>query len=197
MIYEALQRPTEVAVAGERALYAALLEDAVACAQGVASPLGASKAAMLDRTWRWIDGCPAVVSFEDVCDVLGIAPQTLRARLEPYRNGAPPAPKPVESAPPRRIDTTEIAGLIRAGVPLREIAERVGLSISKVSILSGSLATTIKAERDAEIVRRAAEGETYRQIGGAFQLSPNRVLRIVRAARREAGESDATSWNGR
>ena len=74
--------------------------------------------------------------------------------------------------------------MISAGHSLRAVAETLGVSISKVSVLSRGLASRLKVTRDAEIVRLRRAGWLHRALAAHFGLSVTRIVRIC--ARREA-----------
>ena len=76
--------------------------------------------------------------------------------------------------------------MIREGQPLRVVAETFGISVSKASILSCSLASRIKAERDEEIRHLRGLGWTHRALAKRFSLSRIRVMRICAGRTRRA-----------
>jgi len=184
---------TEVGpAAGERALMRAVLEDAIRCLIGEVGPRH-QRGALAAEARQWIETVDPrwLFSFENVCDGLGLNAANLRRRL--LRDAPAPA-LPDASAPtladarqpggrgvrPRRETPAEcdIVQMIRAGRPLRVVAQTFGISISKASILSCGLASRMKAERDDEIRRLRAEGWTHRALAAHFELSRIRVMRI-------------------
>ncbi len=157
---------TEVGrAAGERALMRAVLEDAIRCLIGEVGPRH-QRGALAAEARQWIETADPrwPFSFENVCDGLGVNAANLRRRL--LRDAPAPA-LPEPSAPtlvdarqpggcgvrPRRETPAEcdIVQMIRAGRPLRVVAQTFGISISKASILSCGLAT----RRSAGCVPRA------------------------------------------
>jgi len=127
--------------AGERALLRAVLEDAVRCMAGEIGPVRERPVLAADaRAWvtnpdrRW------PMSFENVCDALGFEAVALRTRLlrdHPAlaivdMTDARVAPRPRREAPAE----ADVVRMIREGQPLRVVAERFGISISKASIIS-------------------------------------------------------------
>jgi len=178
--------------AGERALMRAVLEDAIRCLIGEVGPRH-QRGALAAEARQWIEIADPrwPFSFENVCDGLGLNAANLRRRL--LRDAPAPA-LPDASAPtladarqpggrgvrPRRETPAEcdIVQMIRAGRPLRVVAQTFGISISKASILSCGLASRMKAERDEEICRLRAEGWTHRALAAHFELSRIRVMRI-------------------
>jgi hypothetical protein len=138
-----------------------------------------------DRCWAF--------SFENVCDALGLSAEALRARLlrtiAPVPFDGADIDVRVPSRPRRPVPAEEdVMRMIREGNPLRVVAERFGISVSKASILSSGLASRIKAERDEEIRGLRREGWTHRALAARFGLSRIRVMRIC--ARRDGGEVD-------
>ncbi len=176
----------------ERALMRAVLEDAIRCLIGEVGPRH-QRGALAAEARQWIEIADPrwPFSFENVCDGLGLNAANLRRRL--LRDAPAPA-LPDASAPtladarqpggrgvrPRRETPAEcdIVQMIRAGRPLRVVAQTFGISISKASILSCGLASRMKAERDEEIRRLRAEGWTHRALAAHFELSRIRVMRI-------------------
>ena len=184
---------TEVGpAAGERALMRAVLEDAMRCLIGEVGPRH-QRGALAAEARQWIETADPrwPFSFENVCDGLGLHAANLRRRL--LRDAPAPA-LPDASAPtladarqpggrgvrPRRETPAEcdIVQMIRAGRPLRVVAQTFGISISKASILSCGLASRMKAERDEEIRCLRAEGWTHRALAAHFELSRIRIMRI-------------------
>jgi len=176
---------TEVGpAAGERALMRAVLEDAMRCLIGEVAPRH-QRGALAAEARQWIETADPrwPFSFENVCDGLGLNAANLRRRL--LRDAPAPA-LPDARQPggrgvrPRRETPAEcdIVQMIRAGRPLRVVAQTFGISISKASILSCGLASRMKAERDEEIRRLRAEGWTHRALAAHFELSRIRVMRI-------------------
>lgn len=169
--------------AGERALLRAVLEDAIRCMAGEIGPVrerpvlaAEARAWVGDRDRQW------PMSFENVCDALGFAPEALRDRLlrdHPVLafvdvSDARLAPRPRREAPAE----ADVVRMIREGHPLRVVAERFGISISKASIISSGLASRLKAERDEEIRALRRAGWTHRALAARFGLSRIRILRI-------------------
>jgi DNA-binding CsgD family transcriptional regulator len=161
----------------------ALLEDAIGCLAGAVGQQNEREALALDaRQWveardrRW------PFSFENVCEALDFDAESLRRRL--LRDHAAPVARTRTPIPCMRpaAETSpaehEVIRMIKCGEPLRAVAERFGISISKVSVLSCGLASRMKAERDREIRELRAAGLTYRQLASRFGLSRIRVMRI-------------------
>jgi len=179
--------------AGVRALMRAVLEDAIHCMAGEVGPLRERpQLAASARAWVADEDRSRTFSFENVCDALGLSSGPLRVRL---LHTIPPVPVEgcdidvrVPSRPRRPLPAEEdVIRMIRAGHPLRVVAERFGISVSKASILSSGLASRIKAERDVEICELRREGWTHRALAARFGLSRIRVMRIC--ARRAAAEA--------
>ncbi len=184
---------TEVGpAAGERALMRAVLEDAIRCVIGEVGPRH-QRGALAAEARQWIETADPrwPFSFENVCDGLGLNAANLRRRLlrDAPAPVLPDAPAPTladarqpggRGVRPRRETPAEcdIVQMIRAGRPLRVVAQTFGISISKASILSCGLASRMKAERDEEIRRLRAEGWTHRALAAHFELSRIRVMRI-------------------
>jgi len=184
---------TEVGrAAGERALMRAVLEDAIRCLIGEVGPRH-QRGALAAEARQWIEIADPrwPFSFENVCDGLGLNAANLRRRL--LRDA--PAPALPDASAPTLADARQPGGrgvrsrretpaecdivqMIRAGRPLRVVAQTFGISISKASILSCGLASRMKAERDEEIRRLRAEGWTHRALAAHFELSRIRVMRI-------------------
>ena len=78
----------------------------------------------------------------------------------------------------------DVVSMIRAGHSVSAVAETLGMSVSKVSVLSRGLASRLKVARDAEIVRLRRAGRSHRALATHFGLSVTRILRIC--ARHEA-----------
>ena len=163
----------------------AVLEDAIRCLHGGGSPMRERLSLASDaRSWiesgdgRW------PYSFENLCGALDIDPARLRSRLARV-TPVFMAREPEVTMRPRHASVAEgeVARMIREGHPLRIIAETLGVSISKVSVLSRGLASRLKAERDEEIMRLRSSGWTHRALADRFNLSRIRVIRIC--ARRE------------
>ena len=169
--------------AGERALLRAVLEDAIRCMAGEIGPVrerpmlaAEARVWVTDTERRW------PMSFENVCESLGFEAGALRARL--LRNhpalamidptDARLTPRPRREAPAE----ADVVRMIREGQPLRVVAERFGISISKASIISAGLASRLKAERDEEIRGLRRDGWTHRALAARFGLSRIRVMRI-------------------
>ena len=178
-------------VAGERALMRAVLEDAIRCLVGEVGPRY-QRGRLAAEARAWIEGADPHwhFSFENLCDGLGLDSGRLRARL--LRDA--PVPVAVDGRqlagrgvrPPRETPAEDqIVQMIRAGRPLRVVAQTFGISVSKASILSRGLASRMKAERDEEIRRLRLDGWTHRALGARFALSRIRIMRIC-ARRGEA-----------
>jgi len=178
--------------AGERALMRAVLEDGIRCLIGEVGPRH-QRGALAAEARQWIETADPrwPFSFENVCDGLGLEATNLRRRLlrDAPAPALPDAPAPTladarqpggRGVRPRRETPAEcdIVQMIRAGRPLRVVAQTFGISISKASILSCGLASRMKAERDEEIRRLRAEGWTHRALAAHFELSRIRVMRI-------------------
>ncbi len=176
----------------ERALMRAVLEDAIRCLIGEVGPRH-QRGALAAEARQWIEIADPrwPFSFENVCDGLGLNAANLRRRL--LRDA--PAPALPDASAPTLADARQPGGrgvrsrretpaecdivqMIRAGRPLRVVAQTFGISISKASILSCGLASRMKAERDEEIRRLRAEGWTHRALAAHFELSRIRVMRI-------------------
>jgi hypothetical protein len=168
--------------AGERALMRAVLEDAVRCLAGEIGARDERPQLAADaRRWVLDPDLHWPFSFENVCDALGLDAGRLRAELLRDAPAIPPAATAPDVTPrPRREGPSEqdIVRMIRAGHPLRVVAETFGISVSKASILSCGLASRMKSERDEEIRRLREAGWTYRALAARFSLSRIRVMRI-------------------
>jgi DNA-binding CsgD family transcriptional regulator len=169
--------------AGERALLRAVLEDAIRCMAGEIGPV--RERPMLAAEARdWVSDADRrwPMSFENVCESLGFEPAALRARLLRDHPAVPlidlgdvrVATRPRRETPAE----ADVVRMIREGHPLRVVAERFGISISKASIISSGLASRLKAERDEEIRVLRREGWTHRALAARFGLSRIRVMRI-------------------
>src|ERR1051326_1669656 len=123
---------------GERALMRAVLEDAIQCLAAETGPTGhRSRLAAEARAWVADDDSQSPFSFANLCDALGFNCETLRARLL----ASAPILLPLDAD---AVAATKVAGrgpaqqgindMIRAGYPLRTVAARFGISISKASI---------------------------------------------------------------
>src|SRR5213083_1772691 len=110
-------------MAGERALMRAVLEDAIRCLVGEVGPRY-QRGRLAAEARAWIEGADPHwhFSFENLCDSLGLDSGRLLAR----RGVRPPRETPAED---------EIVQMIRAGRPLRVVAQTFGISVSKASIL--------------------------------------------------------------
>lgn len=169
--------------AAERGLMRALLEDAIGC---LAGEIGQRRErhALAAEARHWMENRDRQwpFSFENVCDGLDLDAGYLRARLL-LTAAPPPASRARRAARSERLggpipDEHEVGQMIRNGVPLRTVAERFGISVSKVSVLSGGLASRMKAERDAQIRDLHRAGWTYSTLAAHFGLSRIRVMRI-------------------
>lgn len=180
---------------GERALMRAVLEDAIRCLGGAGGP-ARHRSALAHEARRWVaeDDGQWPFSFLNICDSLGLDADHVRDRLLRRALDVDPADG-VVTARPRREPPPEhaIVSMIRDGHPLRVVAETFGISVSKASILSCSLASRIKAERDEEIRRLRAVGWTHRALAKRFSLSRIRVMRICAGRTRRAAEPRRTA----
>lgn len=68
------------------------------------------------------------------------------------------------------------------GVSLRAIAKRLGIGATTVHRAVTAAANPRNAERDAEIVRRRREGQTYTEIANALHCSSGTVQRVLARA---------------
>jgi len=163
----------------------AVLEDAIRCLHGGGSPMR-ERLALAAEARAWVEARDGrwPYSFENICEALDIDPKRLRVRLARVTPVFTARDRELAS-PTRRAGVVEgeVVRMIREGHPLRIIAETLGVSISKVSVLSRGLASRLKAERDEEILRLRRLGWTHRALADRFNLSRIRVIRIC--ARRE------------
>ena len=179
------------AAAPERALMHAVLDDAIGCLAGDVGQRR-ERGTLAAEARQWIDDPDRrwPYSFENVCDALGLDADYMRARLR--RTPVASLPHATASTAPsghavgqRKPEQHEVVQeMIRSGTPLRAVAERFGISISKVSVLSCGLASRLKAERDGQILELRRAGWTYRALGARFGLSRIRVMRICTRAER-------------
>lgn len=175
--------------AAERALMRAVLADAIQCLAGETGPLRERALLASDaRAWVEDDDQHWPFSFPNLCDALGFSAGTLRVRLlrtapTPVLDGAQVDVQVARRSRPAVAAEPEVVAMIRAGHPLRVVAEWFGISVSKVSILSGGLASRMRGERDEEIRGLRGQGWTHRALASHFALSRIRVMRIC--ARRE------------
>jgi DNA-binding NarL/FixJ family response regulator len=163
----------------------AVLEDAIRCLHGGGSPMR-ERLSLASEARSWIESGDGrwPYSFENICSALDIDPGRVRSRLARVTPVfAAREPELATRAKHASVAESEVARMIREGHPLRVIAETLGVSISKVSVLSRGLASRLKAERDEEIMRLRHAGWTHRAIADRFNLSRIRVIRIC--ARRE------------
>jgi hypothetical protein len=155
----------------------AVLVDAIQCLAGATGPVR-HRARLAADARAWVAECSATwpFSFQRICEALDLDRSRLRTRL------LADAPEVPEVDPPqkrRRLPAPEDVGrMITEGQPLRAIARAFGISTSKVSVLSGGLASRMKASRDDEIWRLRALGWTHSALAERFGLSRIRVLRI-------------------
>lgn len=185
-----------VPATAERALVRAVLEDAIGCLAGEVGQRY-ERLALAAAARQWIENPDRhwPYSFENVCDVLGLEVGYVRTRL--LRAVAPPVAHRATATPPARAARGrapaphDVAQMIRSGTPLRTVAERFGISVSKVSVLSCGLASRLKAERDADILQLRRAGWTYRALGAHFGLSRIRVMRICTRAGAEGRRTAA------
>ena len=191
--------PTAGPGSGERALMRAVLEDAIHCmAAETGPPAERLQLATRARAWVVAEDVGWPFSFTNLCDALGFSPETLRARLLAT---APTLPldddgTDVEAAgrSQRRMPAGlegDVNDMIRAGQPLRAVAQRFGISVSKVSTLSGGLSSRMKVERDEQIRALRRQGWTHRAIATHVGLSCIRVTRIC--AGRDRADGDRTA----
>ena len=180
---------------GERALMRAVLEDAIRCLSGAGGPMR-MRPSLAAEARRWVTDRDRQwpYSFENICDSLGLDADHVRTRL---LHRAPEVEMTEEAfaSRPRREPPPEhaIVSMIREGHPLRVVAETFGISVSKASILSCSLASRIKAERDEEIRNLRGLGWTHRALAKRFSLSRIRVMRICAGRTRRAPEPRRTA----
>jgi hypothetical protein len=181
---------------GERELMRAVLEDAIRCLAGEVGPSRERpQLAAEARGWVMSFDTQWPFSFDNLCDALGVEAGVLRAKLLreapeiPFVDGIDAQPRRPRRERPAEDD---IMQMIRAGKPLRVVAETFGISISKVSILSCGLASRMKAERDEEIRELRRGGWTHRALAARFGLSRIRILRIC-ARRGELRDEDRTA----
>jgi len=182
---------------GERALMRAVLEEAIHCLAGETGPVDErARLAAKARAWVADDDLQWPFSFLNLCDALGFSAGALRARLLARApilpldgdGGDVEVPARVRRRGPAAQDVND---MIRAGHPLRTVAKRFGISVSKVSHLSAGLASRMKAERDEEIRRLQQQGWPHRAIASRFGMTRIRVMRIC--ARRDSTSSDRTA----
>ena len=184
---------------GERALMRAVMEEAIQCLAAETGPTGKRpRLAAEARAWVADDDLQWPFSFANLCDTLGFNCETLRTRLlantpillPPDTDGVA-AIKVAGHSRRRGPAEQDINDMIRAGSPLRAVAARFGISISKASILSAGLASRMKAERDEEIRGLRRQGWTPRALASHFGLSRVRIQRIC--ARRTPIDGDRTA----
>jgi hypothetical protein len=173
----------------------AVLEDAIRCLGGAGGPTRL-RPALAAEARRWVSDRDRhwPYSFENICDSLGLEPDHVRERLL-HRVPEVELTDDTLVARPRREPPPEhaIVSMIREGHPLRVVAETFGISVSKASILSCSLASRIKAERDEEIRHLRSLGWTHRALAKRFELSRIRVMRICTGRTRRAAEPRRTA----
>jgi hypothetical protein len=180
-------------VAGERALMRAVLEEAIRCLAGKSAPARKRPTLALEaRRWVSASGGQWPFAFDNICEALGFEPDRLRTRLLQDAPDLPAVPARDAGELPRvrraLPSKQEVVQMIREGNALRVVAETFGISIAKASILSGGLASRIKAERDREIRELRRSGWTTRALAKRFGLS---TIRIMRICAREDGELSA------
>jgi hypothetical protein len=179
----------------------AVLEDAIHCLAAETGPASErSRLAAIARAWVVADDRQWPFSFANLCDALGFSVEKLRARL-------------LARAPTLSLDADDAAAevavvgrsrrgvpagreqdvndMIRAGHRLCEVAERLGITMSKASVLSAALSSRLKAERDQKIRGLRREGATLGAIASHYGLSCVRVSRIC--ARRDPTDGDRTA----
>src|SRR6476660_1709243 len=146
-------RTQDASGSGERALMRTVLEDAIRCLSGAGGPMRL-RPSLAAEARRWVTESDRhwPYSFENICDSLGLDADHVRTRLL-HRAPEVELTEEALASRPRREPPPEhaIVSMIRQGHPLRVVAETFGISVSKASILSCSLASRIKAERDEEI----------------------------------------------
>ena len=196
--FESPSSPAAGPAVGERALMRAVLEEAIHCLAAETGPRGnRSRLAVEARAWVASEDLQWPFSFANLCDALGFSAEALRARLLASR----PIPLPLDAhgvaiemagrSRPRGPAEPEVNDMIRAGHPLRVVAARFGISMSKVSTLSAGLASRMKAKRNEEMCGLQRQGWTHRALAGHFGLTRVRVRRIC--ARRDLTEGDRTA----
>ena len=172
---------------GERALMCAVLEDAVHCLNGeIGTARRRSRLALDARAWFEEHNAEWPFSFENICQALEFDAERLRTRLLAQ---APEFTLDTQDDPEPRVrrkqvNPTELVEMIRAGHPLRVVAQTFGLSVPMVSMLSGGIASRLRAERDVEIRQLQGEGWTVHALAARFGLSRIRVMRICTRAER-------------
>ncbi|HLK09838.1 MAG TPA: hypothetical protein VKW76_00485 [Candidatus Binatia bacterium] len=166
----------------------AVLEDAVRCLAGRGRPFprllaAEARAWVADRDASW------PFSFDNVCHGLGLEPEAARGALAAVAEAAPAGRETPARRRRRWPDAAAIAPLIRAGEPLRAIAERFRTSASGVSRVSGGLVTRLKADRDERIRALRRAGWRVAALAARFALSRKRIREICTGD----GERPATS----
>jgi AraC-like DNA-binding protein len=169
----------------------AVLFDAMRCLAGeVGSYVNRPRLAAQARAWVESHDTSWPYAFENVCHTLDLAPARVRERLlgmavdvdvvePPRRRSRLPAPA-----------VADILALIRAGEPLRVVAARFRMTASRLSALSGQLASRLKAERNRDIRSLRAEGWTVDALAERFGLSRGRIYRICAGRGVRDGDRD-------
>jgi AraC-like DNA-binding protein len=177
---------------GERALMRAVLFDAMRCLAGeVGSYANRPRLAAQARAWIESRDTSWPYAFENVCHALDLMPDRVRERLlgMAVELGEEEPPRRRSRLPPPAVD--DILASIRAGEPLRVVAARFRMTASRLSALSGRLASRLKAERDRDIRSLRAEGWTVDALAERFGLSRGRIYRIC-AGRAEPNGDGST-----
>jgi hypothetical protein len=175
----------------------AVLVDAIHCLAAETGPVGErSRLAAKARAWVADDDLQWPFSFGNLCDALGFRARALRARLLASASIPPLDADGVDvqvAARPRRQGPAEqdVIDMIRAGNPLRTVAKRFGISVSKASTLSAGLASRMKAERNEAIRSLQRQGWSPRAIASHFGVTPSLVMRIC--AHRDPTNGDRTA----
>ena len=73
----------------------------------------------------------------------------------------------------------EVVELAKQGMSVKVIAEQTGVSTRKVEDLTKDIRDTSKAERDAEILRRDANGQSKKRIATEMEIGQATVKRIL------------------
>jgi len=148
---------------GERALMSAVLADAVVCmSEWRRRPQVAYEA----RRWVASGSRDWPFSFVNLCETLGFDPERLRRCLLKDM----PSPAALREA---------------------QTATKSRPSRSRVSWSASTLALEVRDRRDVEILRRRAEGWTFKAIARAFGLTYGYVLTICARGRQVVAERGA------
>ena len=196
--FDALSFPAAAdPVFGERALMRAVLVDAIHCLAAETGPIAErSRLAAKARAWVADDDRQWPFSFLNLCDGLGFGSRALRARLltrAPILAFDADGVDGEVATRRRRPGPSEqdVNDMIRGGHPLRVVAKRFGISVSRASILSAGLASRMKVERDEKIRGLRRQGWPHPAIASYFGLTRIRVMRIC--ARRDPTDGDRTA----